>query len=113
VDEDHASGEDGNASSEEGKGAAAEGNGSASVDGNGSGAAGSDAAWADDVGSVDGSVGSDQAGRATSSTDSCACAARVSAKKIAATNADVLPAIRWAISAAEVAAARAEKGAKR
>ena len=103
----------GNASSEEGNGADEEGNGSAGVEGSSSGAEGSDAASVDGAGSLEGSVGSDQAGRATSSTDSCACAARTSAKKIAATSADVLPAIRWTISAAVVAAERAEKGANR
>src|SRR6266566_7684661 len=110
-EEDHGSDEDGNASSEEGNGADEEDNGSAGVEGSCSDAEGSDAASADGAGSLEGSVGSDQAGRA--STDSCACAARTSAKKIAATSTDILPAIRWAISAAVVAAERAEKGAER
>src|SRR5262249_35919138 len=103
---------DGNACSAEGNGADEEGNESAGVEGNGSGAEGSGAASVDGAGSLEGSVGSVQAGRATSSTDSCACAARASAKKIAAMSADVLPAIGWAISAV-VATARAEKRAKR
>jgi len=97
----------------EGNGADEEGKGSADVEGNDSSAEGSGAACVDGAGSLEGSVGSDQAGRAASSTDSCACAARTTAKNIAATSADVLPAIRWAISVAVVAAERAEKGAKR
>ena len=113
AEEDHGSGEDGKASSEEGNGADEEGNGSAGVEGNGSDAEGSGAASVDGAGSLEGSVGSDQGGRAASSTDTCACAARTSAKKIAATNTDVLPAIRWAISAAVDAAKRAEKSAER
>ena len=112
-EEDHGSGVDGNASSEEGSGADEEGEDSAGVDGIGSAAEGTDAASIGGAGSLDGSVGSDQAGRATSSTDSCACAARMSEKKIAAKSIGVLPAIRRAISAVVVAAERAEKGAKR
>ena len=54
----------------------------------GSGAVGSGAACVDGAGSLDGSVGSDQGGRATSSMDSCACAARTAAKNIAATSTD-------------------------
>src|SRR5215469_16254256 len=103
-EEDQGSGVVGNASSEEGRGADDEGNGSAGVEGNDSGTEGSGAASVDGAGSLEGSVGSVQAGRATSSTDSCACAARVSAKKIVATSADVLPAIRRAISAVVVTA---------
>src|SRR4030095_14525869 len=98
---------------EGGKGADDEGNGSAGVEGNGSGAEGSGAACVDGAGSLEGSVGSDQGGRAASSMASCACAARTAAKKIAAISADVLRTIRWTISAAVVAVERAEKGAKR
>ena len=113
-EEDHGSEEDGNASSEEGNGADEEGNGSAGVDGNDSGIEGNGAACEEaEGGSLEGSVGSDQGGRATSSTDSCACAARTNVKRIATTSADVLPAIRRAISAAVGAAAWAERGAKR
>ena len=112
-EEDHGSRVVGNASSEEGSVADEEGKGSAGVDGNASGADGSDAASIGGAGSLPGSVGSDQAGRATSSTDSCACAAKMSETKIAAKSTGVLPAIRRAISAVVVAAERAEKGAKR
>lgn len=103
----------GNASSAEGKGADDEGSGSAGVEGNDSGTEGTDAASVGGAGSVEGSVGSDQAGRATSSADSCACAARVSARKITAINADILTPIRRVISAGVLAAGRAKKGAER
>jgi hypothetical protein len=103
----------GNASSEEGSGADEEGNDSVGAEGSESGIGGSGAASVDGAGSLEGSVGSVQAGKATSSTDSCACAIRRLAKKIAATSADVLAAINWAISAVVAAAARVEKRAKR
>ena len=103
----------GNASSEEGKDADDEGKASSGGEGNDSGTEGSGAASFEGAGSLEGSVGSVQAGKAASSTDSCACAAGVNAKTIAATSADVLPAIKRAISAGVVAAAWAEKGAKR
>ena len=112
-EEDQGSGVVGNASSPEGKDADDEGNGSAGVEGKDSGAEGGGAASVGGAGSVDGSVGSVQAGRATSSTDSCACAAWVSVKRITATSADILPPIRRVISAVVLAAERAEKGAER
>lgn len=112
-EEDQGSDEVGKASSEEVNGADEEGNGSAAVEGNGSGAEGSGGASIDDAGSLEGSVGSDHGGRATSSTDSCACVVRTIAKKIAAITADVLPAITWAMLSAVVAAERVEDGAKR
>ena len=87
-------GDDGNACSDEGSGADEEGKGSVGVEGSGSGAEGNGAACVEGAGSLEGSVGSDQGGRAASSTDSCACAARTTAKNIAATSADVLPTIR-------------------
>src|SRR5262245_38489633 len=94
---------EGNACSDEGNCSDEEGKDSTGVDGNGSGAEdagsgaggscveGSGAACVDGAGSLDGSVGSDQGGRATSSMDSCACVARTPATNIAATNAGVLP----------------------
>jgi hypothetical protein len=103
VEGDNGSGDDGNACSDEGSGAGEEGKGSASVEGSG-------AACVDGAGSLEGSVGSDQGGGATSSVDSCACVARTTAKNIAATSADVLPTIEWAILAVVVPAARTEKG---
>jgi hypothetical protein len=112
-DEDHGSAEDGNASSEDGSGTEEEGKGSAGVEDNASAVEGSGAASIDGAGSVEGSVGSDHAGTAASSTDSCAWAARMSEKEIAATIPDVLPAIRRTIWAVVVAAVLAEKGAKR
>ena len=119
AEEDHGSDEVGKASSEEGSGSDEEGNASAVVDrpaagGNDSGTEGSDApTCVDGAGSLEGSVGSDQGGKATSSTDSCACAVKISEKNIAAKSTGVLPAIRRAISAVVVAAERAEKGAER
>jgi hypothetical protein len=109
VEGDNGSGDDGNACSDEGSGAGEEGKGSAGVEGNDSGAEGSGAACVDGAGSLEGSVGSDQGGGATSSVDSCACVARTTAKNIAATSADVLPTIEWAILAVVVPAARTEK----
>ena len=103
----------GNTSSPDGNGADDEGNGSAGVAGSDSGPEGSGAASVDGAGSVEGSVGSVQAGRAVSSTDSCACAARESARKITTTSADILPAIKRAFSATIVAVGRANKGAER
>lgn len=104
--------EDGNASSDEGSGADEAGNGSAGVEGNDSGM---DAAVCVDAagGSFEGSVGSDQGGKATSSIDSCACAARINEKKIVITSADVLPAIRRTISATVGTGERAEIGTQR
>ena len=106
---DNGLGNGGNACSDEGNGSDEEGKGSTGcVEGNGSGAEdtgsgaggscaeGSGADCADGAGSLDGSVGSDQGGRATSSMDSCACVARTTVKNIAATRADVLPIIKWA-----------------
>ena len=96
-------GDDGNACSDEGNDSGEEGKGSVVVGGNGSGAevagsgaGGSGAVCVDGAGSLEGSVGSDHGGRATSSTDSCACVARTTAKNVAATSTDVLPTIMWA-----------------
>src|SRR5437867_1568566 len=98
---------------EDGKTSSEAGSGSAGAAGNGSGAEGTASACADGAGSLDGSVGSDQGGNATSWMDSCACPARTSARKIAAADAGVLPVIRWAISAAVAATVRVKSGAKR
>ena len=103
----------GNTSSPDGNGADEEGNGSAGVEGSDSGTEGSDAVSVGGAGSVEGSVGSVQAGRAVSSTVSCACAAKVSAREITTTSADILPAEERAFSAAILAAGRPNKGAER
>ena len=95
--------DDGNACSDEGNDSDEEGKVSLAVRGDGSGAEvtgstaeGSGAACVNGAGSLEGSVGSDQGGKATSSMDSCACATRTTAKNIAAMSADVLPKIRGA-----------------
>ena len=103
----------GNTSSPEGNGAADEDNGSSGIAGSDSGTEGTGAASVDDAGSVEGSVGSVQAGRAVSSMDSCAFAARVNARKITTTSTDILPTIKRAFSATIAAAGRANKSAER
>src|SRR4029079_6436691 len=97
---DHGLADDGNACSDEGNGSAEDGTGSTGVDDTcsatqltGSGAGASCDACVEGAGSPEGSVGSDQGGKATSSTDSCACAARTAAKKIAGRSTAVLPTI--------------------
>ena len=80
-------------SEEEGKASVVVGGNVSGTEVTGSGAGGSGAACVDSAGSLEGSVGSDHGGRATSSTDSCACAATLTANNIAATITDVLPTI--------------------
>ena len=108
VESDNGVDDEGRACSAEGNGSDEEGNGSTGPEDTGCGiedavsgaggscAEGSDAVCADGAGSLDGSVGSDQGGRATSSMDSCACIPRTTAKNITATRAGVLPMIKWA-----------------
>ena len=78
---------------EEGTGSVAVGGKGSGIEVTGSGTGCSGAACVNGTGSLEGSVGSDQGGRATSSTDSCACAATLTANNIAATITDVLPTI--------------------
>lgn len=108
VESDNGPGNEGNACSDEGNDSDEEGKDSAGAELNDSGAAGNDsgaegngsdaevtgAACVEGAGSLEGSVGSDHGGKATSSMDSCACVARTTAKNIAAISADVLPTLR-------------------
>ena len=96
VDVGNACSDECNDSDEEAEVSVAVGGNGSGAEVTGSGAGGSGAACVDGAGSLEGSVGSDQGGRATSSTDSWACVARATAKNIAATSTDVLPTIMWA-----------------
>jgi hypothetical protein len=105
---------DGNASSAEGNDADEEGNGSAGAEGNDCGKAGNGSADVEDCASDEEAGGSANDGKTSGSIDTCACAARTTAKKIPATRAGVdRSASGRGISPAVSVAVRSGNAAKR